>query len=69
MFGMNLAVYILTGLIVFLSTILVIKSVRRRRNITENIWEVANTETRQRVGQMQTVQPHAPPPPHVFRQY
>ncbi|MBK00411.1 MAG: hypothetical protein CMB48_05605 [Euryarchaeota archaeon] len=66
---MNDLIYILSGIFIFLSFQLVIKTVKRHKKQPVNIWEEPIPPQNQNwQGKIPTIQPQVAPPPHMFRQ-
>ena len=69
MVEMNLTIYTLGGVIVLLGAILVVKSLRRKKNTPrQNIWDVPVASQYSAPRPRKSVRPQAPPPANAFRQ-
>jgi len=66
--GMNLLIYGLSGIIVLLTTTLIIKGFRRKMNTQVNIWAEQNASNNDKWSKMTYSRPRVPPPPHMFHQ-
>tara|TARA_B100000131_G_scaffold61705_1_gene57714 strand:- start:390 stop:593 length:204 start_codon:yes stop_codon:yes gene_type:complete len=65
---MNDLIYILSGILIFLSLQLVIRTVKRRKKQPVNIWEEPiPSQNKNWEGEISIIQPKVAPPPHLFR--
>lgn len=65
MISTTIAMYLLGGIIVVLSGLLVTRTVKRRQNKPENIWEVSSTNSSQ-YSRIPSNVPVKAPPANVF---
>ncbi|MBK30232.1 MAG: hypothetical protein CMB49_05945 [Euryarchaeota archaeon] len=71
MVDMNNVIYVLSGILIVLSLQLVIRTLRKRKYRSENIWHVPSLPSKSRRSKRKArmpAQPQVPPPAYMFRQ-
>ena len=66
---MNIVIYVLSGILMVLLTQLAVRSLRRKKRRSENIWHIPVRPSKKTSKRIKMVaQPQVPPPAYMFRQ-